>query len=206
MSFDFKRMLAGELYLARHVDAQKRQNGKVLAQMINQTPLQDTERIKKLERQLFGATGEHIYVTPPLYVDYGFNTYVGENFYANFDCIFLDVNEIRIGNNVMLGPRVGLYTAGHPIDADVRISDLEFGLPITIGDNVWIGGSVVVNPGVTIGDNTIIASGAVVTKDVPNNVIYGGNPARLIRPITDEDKQYWETKQKEYHEAKQGPQ
>lgn len=114
------------------------------------------------------------------------------------DCIFLDVNKIIIGDNVMVGPRVSFYTAGHPIDAEIRIEELEFGLPITIEDNVWIGGSATILPGVTVGRNSIVAAGAVVTKDVPFNSIVGGNPARLIRVINQDDKQYWNKKKQEY--------
>lgn len=114
------------------------------------------------------------------------------------DCIFLDINKIKIGNNVMVGPLVSFYTAGHPIDPQIRIEELEFGLPITVEDNVWIGGSATILPGVTIGKNSIIAAGAVVTKDVAANTIFGGNPAQLIRAINEEDNHYWNKKKEEY--------
>ena len=131
-------------------------------------------------------------------MDYGRHVEIGNNFYANMDCIFLDVNKIKIGNNVMVGPRVSFYTAGHPIDPQIRIEELEFGLPITVEDNVWIGGSATILPGVTIGKNSIIAAGAVVTKDVAANTIVGGNPAQLIRAINEEDNHYWNKKKEEY--------
>ncbi|MGL5750647.1 MAG: sugar O-acetyltransferase, partial [Paraclostridium sp.] len=115
--------------------------------------------------------------------DYGYNIHVGENFYANFNCIMLDVCEIRIGKNVMLAPNVQLYAAYHPIDAKTRISGLEYGAPITIGDNVWIGGGAIVNPGITIGDNVVIGSGSVVTKDIPANCVAVGNPCKVIKNI-----------------------
>ena len=135
---------------------------------------------------------------PNLRIDYGKNITIGSNFYANFDCVLIDVAAITIGDNVMFGPRVCLYTAGHPIDPVVRNSGLEFGKSITIGNNVWIGGSSVVNPGVTIGDNVIIGSGSVVTKDILANTIAVGNPCRVMREITHEDQVFWEAQQAEY--------
>ena len=115
----------------------------------------------------------------------------GDNFYANYDCIILDVCPVTIGDNVMFGPRVCIYTAGHPLDAEIRATGIEFGKPVTIGNNVWIGGNSVINPGVTIGSNVVIGSGSVVTKDIPANVIAAGNPCRILRPLTEEDRQYW---------------
>ncbi len=132
---------------------------------------------------MFGSTGESIYLEPNLRCDYGYNIHVGENFYANFDCVFLDVCEIRIGDNCFIAPGVHIYTATHPLDPNERSSGVEYGKPVKIGNNVWIGGRAVINPGVTIGDNVVIASGAVVTKDVPDNVVVGGNPAKIIKPI-----------------------
>ncbi|AGV73229.1 sugar O-acetyltransferase [Lactococcus cremoris] len=197
--FDYKQMLAGDLYIAGNILPENKSiHGKKIVQKINNTPIEQTETIVALERQVFGKTGNNLYVTPPFQVDYGRHVEIGNNFYANMDCIFLDVNKIIIGDNVMVGPRVSFYTAGHPIDAEIRIEELEFGLPITIEDNVWIGGSATILPGVTVGRNSIIAAGAVVTKDVPSNSIVGGNPARLIRVINQDDKQYWNKKKQEY--------
>lgn len=156
-----------------------------------------------MEKQLFGKTGKSVYVNPPLYVDYGRHVEIGENFYANMDCVFLDVNKIIIGNNVMLGPRVGFYTAGHPIDAEIRNQELEFGLPIVVEDNVWIGANATILPGVTIGKNSIIAAGAVVTKNVPTNTIVGGNPAKVIREVSETDKKIWKEKLEAYQAKKQ---
>ena len=188
-------MLAGDLYIAGNILPENKSiHGKKIVQKINNTPIEQTETIVVLERQVFGKTGNNLYVTPPFQVDYGRHVEIGNNFYANMDCIFLDVNKIIIGDNVMVGPRVSFYTAGHPIDAEIRIEELEFGLPITIEDNVWIGGSATILPGVTVGRNSIVAAGAVVTKDVPSNSIVGGNPARLIRVINQDDKQYWNKK------------
>mgnify|MGYP001773623724 FL=1 len=199
VDFDYQEMLLGNLYLAGNILLENKSiHGKKIVQKINNTPIEEKETIVALERQVFGKTGDNLYVTPPFQVDYGRHVEIGNNFYANMDCIFLDVNKIKIGNNVMVGPRVSFYTAGHPIDPQIRIEELEFGLPITVEDNVWIGGSATILPGVTIGKNSIIAAGAVVTKDVAANTIVGGNPAQLIRAINEEDKCYWNKKKEEY--------
>lgn len=201
--FEYERMLAGDLYVARDIlPEHKSIHGKMIAQQINQVPIENTAEIVRLERTLFGKAGQNLYVNPPINVDYGCHITVGDNFYANMDCIFLDVNRVTIGNNVMVGPRVGFYTAGHPIVADIRIEDLEFGSPIVVEDNVWIGGSAVILPGVTIGKNAIVGAGAVVTKDVPANSIVGGNPAKVIRMINDQDRQKWEQAKQKYWTAK----
>lgn len=116
---------------------------------------------------------------------------MGENFYSNYNLTILDVAKVRIGKNVMFAPNVSLFTAGHPLHPDSRNSGYEYGIGITIGDNVWIGGNCVVNPGVTIGDNAVIGSGSVVTKDIPANAVAAGNPCRVIRYITEEDRDYY---------------
>ena len=136
---------------------------------------------------------------PPFNCDYGCNTFIGKNFYANMDCIFLDVARITIGDRVFFGPRVGLYTPYHPIDATVRSSGPEGARPITIGNDVWFGGNVVVGPGVTIGDDVVIGAGSVVVKDIPSHSVAVGNPCHVIREITDADCEYWEGKAAEYH-------
>lgn len=169
-----------------------------LTRLLNQTTEEEIEERIALTKEIFGETGDKIYVEPPFRCDYGKNVFIGEHFYANFDCVMLDVAKITIGKNVMFGPRVCLFTAGHPIDAIVRNSGLEFGRAITIEDNVWIGGNTTVNPGVTIGENVIIGSGSVVTKDIPANTIAAGNPCRVIREITQEDEKYWQEKQSQY--------
>lgn len=197
-----KRMLSGELYMAEGEELGKiRDNMLDKLYQYNHAHYNDHKLRDDIIREILGGYKDTLKITPPVYFDYGKHTFVGKNFYANFDCIFLDVNTITIGDNVMFGPRVGLYTAGHPIDKDVRITGLEYGLPITIGNNVWIGGNVVVMPGVHIGDNSIIGSGSVVTKDIPSDVIAAGNPCKVIRKITTEDKIYWEGKKKIYEES-----
>lgn len=201
--FDYKQMLKGELYIAHDIhESNGSKKGKMLADKINYTPIENSDEIIKLEKELFGKTGKNIYLHPPLYVDYGRHINIGENFYANMDCIFLDVNHINIGDNVMFGPRVSLYTAGHPIDPTIRNEQLEFGHEINIGNNVWIGGNAVVLPGVSVGENSVIASGAVVTKDVPPNTVVGGNPAKVIKHITSSDYDKWHQMKLEYYEKK----
>lgn len=135
--------------------------------------------------------GNNVYFEPPFHCEYGSHIEVGENFYANTGCIMLDVGKITIGSNVLFGPNVSIYTAGHPIHPVSRNSGYEYGIPVKIGDNVWIGGSCVILPGVTIGDNAVIGAGSIVTKDIPANVCAAGNPCRVIREITDEDKPYY---------------
>src|SRR5690606_23281785 len=138
---------------------------------------------RELLNSLFGSIGEEIQIHPPFRCDYGYNIHVGENFFANYDCVFLDICEIRIGDNCLIAPGVHIYTASHPLDSEARISGLENGKAVSIGHNVWIGGRAIINPGVKIGDNVVIASGSVVTKDIPDNVLVGGNPAKVIKQI-----------------------
>lgn len=146
----------------------------------NQEMVEDRSPVLK---NLFGKTGERFNIRPPFYCDYGSNIYVGENFFANYDCVILDVCNVVIGDNCMMAPKVSIYTATHPLDAAARNSGREFGKPVTIGDNVWLGGNAVIGPGITIGNNVVVAAGAVVVKDVPDNVVVGGNPARILKEI-----------------------
>lgn len=148
----------------------------------------DVKNQEKLLRKLLGKTKDNFCIIAPFWCDYGYNIEIGENFFANHNCIILDGGKITFGNNVFIAPDCGFYTASHPIDYERRNQGLEYAYPITIGDNVWIGGGVKVMPGVTIGDNVVIGAGSVVTKDIPENVVAAGNPCRVIRQITDEDK------------------
>lgn len=134
--------------------------------------------------------GKGTFIDTPFRCDYGKHITVGEHFYANSGCTMIDVADITIGDNVMLGTHVQVITAGHPVHPDVRNTAYEYGVPVTIGDNVWIGAGAIVLPGVTIGPNAVIGAGAVVTKDVPEGVIAAGNPCKVIRAITDEDKPF----------------
>ncbi|MEH6946232.1 sugar O-acetyltransferase [Bacillus sp. JJ634] len=184
MKTEKEKMLNGELYHAADPELlQERVNARRLTRLYNQTIETDDNKRTKLLKELFGSTGENLYIEPTFRCDYGYNVHVGENFYANFDCVFLDVCEIRIGDNCLIAPGVHIYTATHPLDPTERISGAECGLPVHIGHNVWIGGRAVINPGVKIGNNVVIASGAVVTKDVPDNVVAGGNPAKIIKQM-----------------------
>jgi len=134
----------------------------------------------KLLKNLFGRIGGDIEIEPIFNCDYGKNIIVGENFYVNFGCVILDCAEVEIGDNCFIGPQVGIYTSCHPIE---RNSGVEFAKPITIGDNCWIGGHATINPGVELGNNVVVASGSVVTKNFPDNVVIAGNPARVIKEI-----------------------
>jgi len=195
-----ERMLAGELYIADDPElSREMREGKRLARAYSQTTEDEGATRTELLTQIFNKIGKNGYLEPPFHTDYGRNTTIGDNFYANYDAIFIDVAPITIGNNVFMGPRVGLYTAGHPIDAEIRAEQLEYGYPITIGDNVWFGGNVVVNPGVTIGSNVVIGSGSIVTKDIPDGVVAVGNPCHVLRQITAQDQQYWAKQKAAYY-------
>lgn len=194
-------MLSGQLYIAD--DKELKVNfcyAKELTRKINATTEKELEYRGKLIKQLFKSVGDNVYIEPPFRCDYGKNITIGHNFYANYDCIILDVCDVIIGNNVFFAPRVSLYSAAHPIDAEIRNSKLEYGKKIVIGDNVWLGGNVIVNPGVTIGNNVVIGSGSVVTKDIPSDVIAVGNPCKVLRKITKEDKQYWQHLAEKYYQ------
>ncbi|MFL1469174.1 sugar O-acetyltransferase [Paraclostridium bifermentans] len=179
-----EKMLKGDAYIASDPELVKdRQKARILTRLYNQTIETDDYTKNEILRKLLGSTGENVYIEPSFKCDYGYNIHLGENFYANFDCIMLDVCEIKIGKNAMLAPNVQIYTAYHPIDPKLRISGIEYGSPVTIGDNVWIGGGAIINPGVTIGDNVVIGSGSVVTKDIPSNCVAVGNPCKVIKNI-----------------------
>ena len=139
-------------------------------------------------KEVLKSVGKNAHFEPTFRCEFGYNISIGDNFYANFDCVMLDGGGIEIGDNVLFGPRVGLYTSNHALDAWDRSQGACYAKPIKIGDNVWLGAGVHVNQGVTIGDNSVIGSGSVVTKDIPANVVAAGVPCRVIRPITDQDK------------------
>ncbi|EPC03214.1 maltose O-acetyltransferase [Litchfieldella anticariensis FP35 = DSM 16096] len=184
MKTEKEKMLAGELYNpADPLLLKERDEARRKVRIYNQTLETEGEQRLKALKELLGSTGENIYMEPNIRVDYGYNIHVGENFFANFDCTILDVCEVRFGDNCMLAPGVQIYTATHPLNPTERNSGKEYAKPIAFGNNVWIGGGAIINPGVTVGDNVVIASGAVVTNDVPDNVVVGGNPARIIKQI-----------------------
>lgn len=182
MGTEKEKMIAGKLYRPQDPELlEDRARAHALAEEYNE-PEKRLNR-DQLIRELFGTTGEKIHVEPNVRVDYGYNIHVGENFYANFDCTFLDVCPIRIGDNAMLGPDVNLYTPEHPLHPVERNGGMEFARPITIGDNCWIGGNATIIGGVTLGDNVVVAAGSVVTKSFPDNVVVAGNPARVIKEV-----------------------
>lgn len=159
-----------------------------LNQKLNTVDRADFDAIKGIVKELLGKTDGDAFINPPFYCDYGSHIEVGKNFFANYNCTMLDVGRIRIGDNVQLAPNVAIYTAGHPVHPATRNTLYEYGIDVTIGNNVWIGGNVVICPGVTIGDNTVIGAGSVVTKDIPAWTVAAGNPCRVIRDITEADR------------------
>ncbi|MDF2439598.1 MAG: maltose O-acetyltransferase [Abditibacteriota bacterium] len=175
-------MLDGEMYNPSDEElAIGRQRARRLTRLYNATHEDEVARRIEIITELFGAVGPRVEIEPPFRCDYGENILVGDNFYANFGCIILDCARVEIGSNVLLAPNVQIYTAAHPFDAAERASGREFARPISIGDNVWVGGGAIICPGVSIGENTIIGAGSVVTKNIPANVIAAGNPCRVLR-------------------------
>ncbi|WP_418286545.1 sugar O-acetyltransferase [Halorubrum sp. DTA46] len=188
MPTETERMLAGELYDPTDPAlVADRDRASDRTRRINGTSAAETDRREALLRELFGGAGEGVTVEPPLRCDYGYNVTVGDDFFANYGCVLLDTNRVAFGDRCLLGPGVHVYTPTHPIDPGERGAGRERGLPVTVGDDVWIGGRAVINPGVTIGDGSVVASGAVVTDDVPDRVVVGGNPVRVLREIPDDE-------------------
>ncbi|MFB7813415.1 sugar O-acetyltransferase [Paenibacillus chitinolyticus] len=184
-----QKMLAGKPYKAFGEELLlERQHAKEVLFDYNALRPGEVEKRNELLRPLLGHTGKVFFIEPPFRCDYGYNISLGENFYANYNLTVLDCNRVTIGNNVLIGPNVSVFTAGHAIHPELRVNEVEYALPISIGNNVWIGGGAILNPGVSIGDNTIIGSGSVVTKDIPADVIAAGNPCRVLRPITEDDR------------------
>lgn len=183
-----ERMLAGDLYIADDPDSGRiAQRAVQLADAYHRAAVADESAARPLLAQLLGTLGEGAFVKPPLFVDYGENIHLGARSFINYNLTALDVATITIGEDTQLGPNVQLLTPTHPIDPQPRRDKLEAAKPITIGNNVWLGGGVIVCPGVTIGDNSVVGAGSVVTKDIPENVVAFGNPARVIRKIDDGD-------------------
>ena len=187
-----ERMLAGLPYKA-WLDglAEDRLENKKRIYKYNNLPPEAEKEQDELIKEILGKTGENVHIEAPFHCDYGYNIEVGENFFANYNLTVLDVGKVRIGKNAQIAPNVSIYTAGHPIHPDSRNSGYEYGIEVTIGDNVWIGGNVCIMPGVTVGDNVVIGAGSVVTKDIPDSVIAVGNPCRVVRAITDDDRDFY---------------
>ncbi len=165
----------------------ERVNAKKLCAEYNAATYNDYQKKERLLDRLLALRGENTWIEANFFCDYGYNIIIGDNFYANHNCVILDCAEVTFGDNVFIGPNCGFYTAGHPINAEQRNSGLEYAKPIKVGSNVWIGGNVCVMPGVTIGDNVVIGGGSVVTKDIPSGTVAVGNPCKAIREITDKD-------------------
>ncbi|MER1278338.1 sugar O-acetyltransferase [Bacillus sp. C15(2022)] len=179
-----EKMRLGKIYCDFEPELLKsREDAKKLTRLYNLTTDADKEYRNKLLDGLFESRGENTFIEPNFRVEYGFNINIGRNFFANYDAIILDCAKVTIGDDVLFGPRVGIYTANHVTDPEARVKGDVYALPVTIGDRVWLGANVIVNPGVTIGDNSIIGSGSVVTKDIPSNVIAVGNPCKVIKNI-----------------------
>ncbi|WP_446216796.1 sugar O-acetyltransferase [Micromonospora sp. IBHARD004] len=184
MSSMRQRMLAGEAYIADDPEIIADLDRAVrLTERFNTSPAEDPEGRLAALRELLGSLGEEAWVRPPFHCDYGWQTHIGPRSFVNFNAVFLDVARITIGADVQIGPNVQLLTATHPVEAEPRRAKWEAAEPITIGDNVWLGGGVIVLAGVTIGENTVVGAGAVVTKDLPTNVVALGNPARVVREL-----------------------
>ncbi len=192
MASEKEKMFSQKPYIASDTELAKE---RLLAQKacfdINSLSPELVDERNSILKRLLGFTRDNYYIEPPFHCDYGNNISIGENFYANYNCVILDCAEVKIGDNVMLAPNVSIFTAGHPIDAHKRNQGWEYAIPVTIGNNVWIGGNTVINPGITIGDNSVIGAGSVITKNIPSMVIAAGNPCKVIREITEKDRNYY---------------
>lgn len=181
---EYEKCLRGELYNTEFEGRNEViQRAHDICHKYNTITPSDIEKRRAIIKELFYKTGEDIYVEAPVYVDCGFNIEVGDHFFANFSCTFVDVNKIIFGNNVFIGPNCSFYTAGHPLDYKLRNQLYEYAYPIVVGDNVWFGGNVVVCPGVHIGNNVVIAAGSVVNKDIPDNCMAAGNPCKIKKQL-----------------------
>ena len=184
------KMLAQKLYDANYDSELENERiaCKVLCQQYNNLPINEIERRHEFIKRILGSTKNNVHIEPDFWCDYGYNISVGENFYANHGLVILDAGGVTFGDNVFIAPSCGFHTSGHPIDFERRNQGLEYAYPIKVGNNVWIGAGVQVMPGVTIGDNVVIGGGSVVIKDIPSNSVAVGNPCKVIRAITQEDK------------------
>ena len=192
MKSEKEKMLQGLPYKAFGTELLKeRQVAKEKVFSFNNTRPTDIETRNKIINSLLGKTKGSFFIEPPFRCDYGYNISIGKNFYANYNLVILDCAKVTIGDNVLMGPNVSISTAGHPIHFKKRNEEWEYAFPITIENNVWLGSNVVINPGVTIGENSVIGSGSVLTKNIPSNVIAVGNPCKVKREITEDDRLYY---------------
>ncbi len=188
MKSEKEKMLAGELYDALDPElVEARERARDLCHDLNASREREQEARRRILTELFGSGGDSVWMQPPFFCDYGSNIHLGERVYFNFNCVILDVCDVKIGAFTFFGPAVQVYTATHPMNAQLRRTQ-EFGKPVSIGSDVWVGGGAIICPGVTIGSKSVIGAGSVVTKEVPDGVFAAGNPCRIIREITDGDR------------------
>jgi maltose O-acetyltransferase len=179
-----EKMIAGMLYDSGEAELlELRRFAQKSCEVYNSISATERSERRTFMQRFLGSTGEKVTIESSFKCDYGFNIHVGEGFYSNYDLVILDVCEVKIGKNCMIGPRVSIITATHPLDAYERISGVEYGKPVILGNHVWIGANAVINPGVTLGDNVVVASGAVVTKSFGDNVLIGGVPAKVMKKL-----------------------
>ncbi|MBQ7432259.1 MAG: sugar O-acetyltransferase [Lachnospiraceae bacterium] len=190
-----ERRDAGMLYITDEEILEEQARARRLTQKLNTMDRSDYEGLQQVVKELLGKSHD-AWINPPFYCDYGTHIQVGKNFFANYNCTILDVGKVIIGDNCQMASNVAIYTAGHPIHPAARNTAFEYGIDVVIGDNVWIGGNTVICPGVHIGNHCVIGAGSVVTKDIPDWSIAAGNPCRVLRKITEEDRQYYFRKQK----------
>ena len=196
--FEWNRMMNEKLYSPAKVGDDSWDRVHIAQKKFNESEFwRDRSAFEELKK-CFGKAPEDMVLVPPVYFDHGDRVFFGNHFYANTDLTILDENNVIFGDNVFLAPHVSIYTAGHPIDADIRNTEVEYAKTVKIGSNVWIGGNVVINPGVTIGDDVVIGSGSVVTKDIPSHVVAAGNPCKVIRAITEQDTEFWKKQYEDY--------
>ena len=186
-----ERREKGMLFIADDQDWVEMKNARRQLQKLNNMDRSDFSGINSLVRELFGKADESTFLNPPFFCDYGSNIFVGKNCFINYNCTILDNGKVRMGDNCMLAPNVSIYTAGHALYPDSRNLGYEYGIDVTIGNNVWIGGNTVILPGINIGNNVVIGAGSVVTKDIPAWSFAAGNPCKVIRKITEEDKEFY---------------
>ena len=189
----------GMAYISDDAIMEEQKVCRKILQQLNTADRSDFDALAEIVKELLGKS-ENAFINPPFYCDYGKNIEVGKNFFANYNCTIIDVAKVKIGDNCQFAPNVSIYTAGHPLHPVARNSMYEYGIEVTVGDNVWIGGNTVIMPGVHIGSNTVIGAGSVVTKDIPDWVVAAGNPCRVIRKITEEDFGYY-YKDRKFDEA-----
>lgn len=184
---NIERRDAGMVYISDNAVFEEQKVCRRLVQRLNRLDTDDFGGIAEAVKALLG-TSDGAFINPPFYCDYGTHIHVGKNFFANYNCTIIDVAPVTIGDNCQLAPGVAIYTAGHPVHPATRNTGYEYGKPVTIGDNVWVGGNTVILPGVTIGSNTVIGAGSVVTHDIPDWVVAAGNPCKVVRQITEDDR------------------